>query len=57
MKHTHHTSPLYLYQPQEPLCPNAADDRYFADRALNLLMGIVSVAGFVCAMCFLVTLS
>lgn len=57
MKHTHHTSTLYLYQPQESLCPNAADEQYFADKALNLLMGIVSVAGFVCAICFLVTLA
>lgn len=37
--------------------PNAADDRYFKAKALDLLTAIVSGMGLVSAMLFLVTLA
>lgn len=37
--------------------PNAADYRYFRQEALDIATTVVSVAGFVSAMVFLVTLS
>ena len=36
--------------------PNAADDRYFAGKALDILTAIVSGAGFVSAMVFLLAI-
>lgn len=39
-----------------PPCPNAADEGYFARRALDILTGLVSLAGFVCAMGVLVVI-
>lgn len=47
---------LTLYSPTQPRYPNAADDRYFTEKAVNIITAIVSVLGFVCAMCFLLTL-
>lgn len=46
----HHHSHLKVI---EPRYPNAADSRYFAEKALNILTGAVSVMGVVCAMFFL----
>lgn len=36
--------------------PNAADDRYFAGKALDILTALVSGAGFLSAMVFLVAI-
>lgn len=48
---------LSLYKPQQPIYPNAADNRYFARKALDVMTAIVSCAGFTSAMLFLVTLA
>ncbi|MGM9659432.1 MAG: hypothetical protein ACI3WQ_02420 [Faecousia sp.] len=53
MKHKH----LHVRRPCQPIYPNAADNRYFAQKALDIITAIVSVAGFVSAMAFLVTMS
>lgn len=52
-KHSH----LTVYKPGQPRYPNAADDRYFAAKALNMMTAIVSGMGFVSAMLFLVTMA
>lgn len=41
---------------RQPKYPNAADDRYFAAKALNVMTAIVSGMGLVSAMLFLVTM-
>lgn len=41
----------------QPAYPNAADNRYFAEKALDLITAIVSGMGFVSAMLFLVTMA
>ena len=48
---------LTLYTPNQPAYPNAADNQYFAARALNVMTAIVSGMGFVSAMLFLVTMA
>lgn len=48
---------LSIYKANQPAYPNAADNRYFAARALNVLTAIVSGMGFVSAMLFLVTMA
>lgn len=53
MKQSHHTG-CYA---QEPICPNGADNQFFADRALNILTGIVSCVGFFSALAFLLTMN
>ena len=40
-----------------PAYPNAADERYFRTKALDLLTAIVSGMGLISAMLFLVTLA
>jgi hypothetical protein len=45
---------VHYYQ---PITPNAADPRYFTDKALDILTTIVSGMGFVAAMLFLVLLA
>jgi len=57
MKPTQKHSHLSIYQPQKPICPNAADDRYFAQKALDVMTAIVSGIGFACAMLFLFTMA
>lgn len=57
MKKTKKYRGLTIYNSREPICPNAADDRFFADRALDLATIIVSAIGFFGAMAFLLTLS
>lgn len=42
---------------QQPIYPNAADHRYFAQKALDVMTGIVSCMGFVTAMVFLATMA
>lgn len=53
MKRSH----LTVYRPSEPICPNGADNQFFADRALNILTGVVSAIGFFSALAFLLTMN
>ncbi len=48
---------LAVYTPDQPMYPNAADHRYFAQRAVNIITSIVSGMGFICAMLFLLTMN
>ena len=48
---------LTTYYANQPAYPNAADNRYFAGKALNVMTAIVSGMGFISAMAFLVTLA
>lgn len=57
MKNTRNNTHLTLYKPQQPLYPNAADNRYFAQKALDVMTAIVSCIGFTTAMVFLATLA
>lgn len=57
MKTRKHNSHLSIYKPNQPAYPNAADNRYFEEKALNVITSIVSGIGFVSAMLFLLTLS
>lgn len=57
MKHNERSRNVIVYKPRRPIYPNAADDRYFAGKALDILTAIVSGMGLVSAMLFLVTLS
>ena len=56
MKNTKKTNHLSVYKSSQPAYPNAADSRYFATRALNVVTALVSGMGFITAMIFLVTL-
>lgn len=56
MKQSAKPTQLHIHHRQPPY-PNAADHRYYAQRALDIVTAIVSVAGFVSAMAFLITLS
>ena len=47
---------LTVIRSNQPAYPNAADPRYFAEKALNLVTALVSEIGFVGAMVFLVTM-
>ena len=47
---------LHIYK-SEPKYPNAADQQYFAAKALNMITALVSGMGMVSAMLFLVTLA
>lgn len=57
MKYTNQPNTIMLCKSRCPLYPGAADDRYFAEKALNILTAIVSGMGFVSALLFLLTLS
>ena len=48
---------LSVYKSSQPAYPNAADNRYFATKALNMVTAIVSGMGFISAMAFLVTMA
>lgn len=48
---------LSVYRAPQPAYPGAADSRYFAAKALNVMTAIVSGMGFVSAMLFLVTMA
>jgi len=41
----------------QPMYPNAADSRYYSQKALDIVTAIISSMGFVSAMVFLVTLA
>lgn len=57
MKHTANNSALTIYKPRCPQYPGAADDRYFASKALDILTAIVSGMGMITAILFLLTLN
>lgn len=57
MKKHRNSRHLTVYTPKQPRYPNAADDRYFAEKAVNIFTSIVSGMGFVSAMLFLVTMA
>lgn len=57
MKHSESRRNHTVYRTRQPSYPNAADDRYFAGKALDILTAIVSCLGLVSAMLFLVTLA
>lgn len=56
MKRYYRNPRLTLYKPQAPASPNAADNCYFANKALDILTAIVSGIGFTTALMFLITL-
>lgn len=55
MKCTRKNRHLSLYRSQAPICPNAADRRYYASRVLDLITAFLAGAGFFTAMVFLAT--
>lgn len=57
MKKTKKHNHLSIYKPSQPVFPNAAEPRYFAEKALNILTAIVSGMGFASAMLFLATMA
>ena len=57
MKKTKKHNHLSIYKPSQPVFPNAAEPRYFAQKALNILTAIVSGMGFASAMLFLATMA
>lgn len=56
MKQATRNSHLTLCAPRQPMYPNAADRRYFVEKAVNIITAIVSGMGFITAMLFLLTL-
>lgn len=57
-KKTSRKSPhLTVYRSQQPKYPNAADQNYFTQKALDVMTAIVSGIGFASAMIFLVTMA
>lgn len=57
MKHSRNNHHLKVYKPRQPLYPNAADNRYFAQKALDIMTALVACIGFTSAMLFLATLA
>lgn len=57
MKRTKKYRHLTVYKPKQPAYPNAADNRYFAQKALDVMTAIVSGIGFTTAMLFLATMA
>ena len=57
MKKNHRTYKTRSYTPNPVPYPNAADEQYFKNKALNILTAIVSGMGLISAMAFLVTLA
>lgn len=56
MKKHKNTRHLTVVRTAHPTYPNAADSRYVAGKALNVVTALVSGMGFVSAMLFLVTM-
>lgn len=50
-KNMHHTTV------RQPLYPNAADESYFTEKALEILCAVLSGTGAVTAMLFLMTMA
>ena len=57
MKRSRRNRHLKVYTPRQPIYPNAADNRYFAQKALDIMTALVSCIGFTSAMLFLATLA
>ncbi len=57
MKKNHRKRSATVSTHRQPAYPNAADDRYFTNKALDVLTAIVSCMGLLSAMLFLITLS
>jgi hypothetical protein len=57
MKQNERSRNIIQFEPRQPKYPNAADDRYFTTKALDILTAVVSGMGLLSAMLFLVTLS
>lgn len=57
MKRSNKYPHLRVIDPRQPMYPNAADNRYFAQKALGMATGLVSCMGFVSAMLFLATMA
>ena len=57
MKQNERSRNIIQFEPRQPKYPNAADDRYFTTKALDILTDVVSGMGLLSAMLFLVTLS
>lgn len=58
MKHRTTKYPhLKVMDPKQPVYPNAADQNYFAQKALDVMTALVSGVGFTTAMVFLVTMA
>ena len=57
MKRTAKRTHLSIYRTNRPKYPNAADNRYYVQKAVDIATAVVSVAGFVSAMAFLATMS
>lgn len=57
MKRTRNHRHLKIYKSVQPAYPNAADNSYFARKALDVMTAIVSGLGFASAMLFLVTMA
>lgn len=53
MKHTTMTRPSF----RQPMYPGAADERYFAGKALEILAAVVTGTGALTFMIFLVTIA
>lgn len=52
----HGYSQLVIYRRSQPVTPNAADNRYFSKKAVDILTAVISMLGFASAMLFLLTL-
>lgn len=57
MKYTKKNPYLSVRPRKGPAYPNAADERYFAAKALNVITAVVSGMGFATAMVFLGTMA
>ena len=53
MKHTTHSYPAV----RQPMYPGAADERYFADKALEILAAVLSGTGALSLMLLLITMA
>lgn len=52
-----HTRNSNLKLVDQPKYPNAASPRYYRQKALDIVTAILSAAGFISAMVFLITMS
>lgn len=55
MKKRHHNPNLKLVN--QPKYPNAATQQYYRQKVLDIVTAILSTAGFISAMVFLITMS
>lgn len=55
MKKHHHNPNLKLVS--QPKYPNAATQQYYRQKVLDIVTAILSTAGFISAMAFLITMS